>query len=50
MAHQVIRETRVNLKLDDVTLEGHLAIPEEPRESSYSLMGVAVAGTVHAIG
>ncbi|HEV8725608.1 MAG TPA: alpha/beta family hydrolase [Candidatus Binatia bacterium] len=31
MAHQVIRETRVNLQLDDVSLEGHLAIPEEPR-------------------
>jgi putative phosphoribosyl transferase len=27
----VIRETRVNLQLDDVSLEGHVAIPEEPR-------------------
>jgi putative phosphoribosyl transferase len=25
-----IRETRVGLQLDDVTLEGHLAIPEDP--------------------
>jgi hypothetical protein len=31
MTYQVIRETRVNLQLDDVSLEGHLAIPEEPR-------------------
>jgi hypothetical protein len=25
MARQVIRETRVNLQMDDVSLEGHLA-------------------------
>jgi dienelactone hydrolase len=28
--HLSIREVRVNLQSDDVTLEGHLAIPEEP--------------------
>ena len=27
-----IRATRINLQLGDVTLEGHLAIPEEPGE------------------
>jgi putative phosphoribosyl transferase len=31
MANQAIRETRVDLQLDDVSLEGHLAIPEDPR-------------------
>jgi putative phosphoribosyl transferase len=31
LANQVIRETRVDLQLDDVSLEGHLAIPEDPR-------------------
>jgi putative phosphoribosyl transferase len=31
LANQLIRETRVDLQLDDVSLEGHLAIPEEPR-------------------
>lgn len=30
MANQLIRETRVNLRLNEVTLEGHLAIPENP--------------------
>jgi putative phosphoribosyl transferase len=31
MARQAIRETRVDLQLDDVSLEGHLAMPEDPR-------------------
>lgn len=31
MAEQVIREARVNVRSEDVTLEGHLAIPEEVR-------------------
>jgi dienelactone hydrolase len=31
LANQLIRETRVDLQLDDVSLEGHLAIPEDPR-------------------
>ncbi|MGH7824272.1 MAG: dienelactone hydrolase family protein [Candidatus Binatia bacterium] len=31
MANQLIRETRVNLQLDEVTLEGHLVTPEDPR-------------------
>jgi len=31
LANQLIRETRVNLRLNEVTLEGHLAIPENPR-------------------
>ncbi|MGH7872305.1 MAG: hypothetical protein ACREQO_08815 [Candidatus Binatia bacterium] len=31
MADQLIRETRVNFCLSEVTLEGHLAIPEDPR-------------------
>jgi dienelactone hydrolase len=31
LANQLIRETRVDLRLDDVSLEGHLAIPEDPR-------------------
>ena len=31
MATQLIRETRIDLGLDDVSLEGHLAIPEDPR-------------------
>jgi putative phosphoribosyl transferase len=31
MANQiVVRETRIDLRLDDIVLEGHLAIPEEP--------------------
>ena len=30
MTHQLIREVRINLRLDELTLEGHLAIPENP--------------------
>ena len=30
MAHQLIREMRINMRLSEVTLEGHLAIPENP--------------------
>lgn len=31
LPNQAIRETRVNLRLSEVTLEGYLAIPEKPR-------------------
>lgn len=31
LPNQVIRETRVDLRLSEVTLEGHLAIAEKPR-------------------
>jgi len=32
MANQItIREMRVNLQLDDIVLEGHLAVPEDPQ-------------------